>query len=160
MLNIQKRIFLLFMLFFVALSAQAGSTEKAAINKAYKEWCSAISEAKGDPKVMVKFYAPDAILLPTFYPKILINMHGGLNDYFTTFTKQADLKCIPVTSRVQFFKDTAVNSGFYDFTYTEKDGKTKTIPARFTFVYELIDNKWLIIEHHSSMKPTKKEVSR
>ena len=156
MLKIKNRIFLLFMFFFVIQNVYADpNADRAAVQKAYRDWCAAVSLAKGDPKVMVKFYAPDAVLLPTFYPKILINAHGGLDAYFTEFTSNSHIECIPDTLRTQLYHDVAINSGFYTFTYTEKDGKTKTVPARFTFVYELIDKQWLIIEHHSSLKPPK-----
>ncbi len=156
MLNIQKRMFLLFMVFFLIQSVYADDkVDRAAVQKAYRDWCAAVSTAKGNPEVMVKFYAPDAVLLPTYYPKILINAHGGLNAYFTEFTKNTNIECIPDTLKTQLYNDVAINSGFYTFTYTGKDGKTMTIPARFTFVYELINKQWLIIEHHSSVKPLK-----
>jgi len=151
-----KRILLTFMMLLIVQNVQASvSSSKIAVKNAYKDWCDAINEAKGDPEVMVKFYAPDAILLPTFYPKILINRDGGLNDYFKKFTSHTDIKCTPDTLRTQLYNDVAINSGFYTFTYKENDGQLKTVPARFTFVYEFVDGKWLIIEHHSSMKPTK-----
>lgn len=156
MFKIQNRVFLSFLLFFLIQSVYANpNADRAAVQKEYRDWCAAISKAKGDPEVMVKFYAPDAILLPTFYPKILINAHGGLNAYFTEFTNSPNIECIPDTLKTQLYNDVAINSGFYTFTYTEKDGKTKTVPARFTFVYELIDKQWLIIEHHSSLRPLK-----
>lgn len=155
-----KRLIVILTVIFMMHNAQAAvSEDKLVVQKAYKDWCAAVSEAKGNPEVMVKFYAPDAVLLPTFYPKILVNRDNGLNDYFKTFTSNPDIKCIPDKLRTQLYHDVAVNSGFYHFTYKDKDGKLVTIPARFTFVYELVNGKWLIIEHHSSMKPTTQEES-
>jgi uncharacterized protein (TIGR02246 family) len=48
--------------------------------------------------------------------------------------------------------DTAINTGVYRFTLT-KDGKQQQVRARYTYVYELRDGKWLIVNHHSSAMP-------
>jgi len=47
---------------------------------------------------------------------------------------------------------TAINTGYYTFSYV-KDGETKTIPARYSFVYVKSDRGWLIVDHHSSAMP-------
>ncbi|MGB5595525.1 MAG: hypothetical protein WBM32_14475 [Crocosphaera sp.] len=47
----------------------------------------------------------------------------------------------------------AINSGYYTFTYS-KNGRTKEVPARYSFVYQKDgNNQWEIIEHHSSALP-------
>jgi len=46
-----------------------------------------------------------------------------------------------------------VISGLYTFSF-EEDGKMVSIPARFSFVYEKENGKWLIVEHHSSKVPS------
>ena len=109
--------------------------------------------ANGNPDAMAKFYAPDAVLLPTLSPKILVNTNNGLNDYFVDFTSKKNIKCETNKIIVQSYKDIAVSNGLYTFTYVEKNGKTKTLPARFTFVYKKYDGNWLIVSHHSSLLP-------
>ncbi len=157
MLKVQVRFFLFLMLSLLVHGAQANTSEdRKAVQNIYVDWCDAISKAKGDPRVMVKFYAPDAILLPTFYPKILVNHDEGLDDYFRGFTSHPNIKCHPDKLITRLYGNVATNAGFYNFTYTEKDGKPKTVYARFTFVYKLDDKKWLIIEQHSSVRPMKK----
>ncbi|MDX6084226.1 SgcJ/EcaC family oxidoreductase, partial [Xanthomonas campestris pv. incanae] len=49
--------------------------------------------------------------------------------------------------------DSAVDAGVYTFTLTDKNGKKSDVQARYTFVYEKRDGKWLIINHHSSAMP-------
>nr|WP_309546648.1 SgcJ/EcaC family oxidoreductase [Xanthomonas vasicola] len=41
----------------------------------------------------------------------------------------------------------------YTFTLTDKDGRKSNVQARYTFVYEKRDGKWLIINHHNSAMP-------
>ena len=54
--------------------------------------------------------------------------------------------------RVRVYGDTAVNTGYYTFSY-EKDGQTQTLPARYSFTLVNDDGKWLIVDHHSSAMP-------
>ncbi|NEK64408.1 MAG: SgcJ/EcaC family oxidoreductase, partial [Xanthomonas perforans] len=49
--------------------------------------------------------------------------------------------------------DSAVDAGVYTFTLTDKHGNKSNVQARYTFVYEKRDGKWLIINHHSSAMP-------
>lgn len=123
------------------------------IKNAYNQWCSAIGTAKGDPAVIVKFYAPDAILLPTLSSYILINKNGGLNAYFTKLTTHPNMKCTPVQFMAQLYGDIAISYGIYDFSYTDAEGISVVLNSRFTFVYRKINNSWLIINHHSSQLP-------
>lgn len=54
-------------------------------------------------------------------------------------------------SHVRILDDqNATHSGNYRFSLTDKDGGKSEVDARFTYVYEKIDGRWLIVEHHSS----------
>ena len=53
---------------------------------------------------------------------------------------------------VQVFGDVAINTGYY-IRASKQDGKEVKNPARFTFVYQLRQGKWMIVEHHSSALP-------
>ena len=127
--------------------------QEQAVKKAYEGWCNAIGTAKGDPKVVVAYYAPNAILLPTLSGKMLKNENGGLDDYFKKLTSLPNTKCKTDKEIIHMHGDLATNSGFYTFSYTDKNGKTKEIPARYTFVYKKTGDQWLIIKHHSSKTP-------
>lgn len=142
-----------FLAFHSAFADQTNPEVKA-VQDAYYAWCNAIGKAKGNPHEVVKFYAHDAILLPTLSNKIMINTEGGLDEYFKKLTSLPNIKCVPEKLMTRMFTDTAVNTGLYQFTYTEK-GRKKVISARFTFVYQKYGDKWLINKHHSSKSPTK-----
>ena len=149
-----KRSLFVAVFFLFSLTAIAdNSADIKALVTTYHDWCDAIGNAKGDPAVVVKYYAPGAILLPTLSPKILINTQGGLDAYFTKFTSHTNIKCIPekLITRV-YDENIGMNTGLYAFTYIE-NGKTETVKARFSFFYKKNSNQWLIINHHSSKLP-------
>src|SRR5947207_2307840 len=89
-----KRYSILLGLFLIFTNCGAANDPvKNEVQKAYHEWCSAIGTAKGDANKVIKFYAPNALLLPTLSPKILVNKHDGLHAYFTKLTSNPDMKC-------------------------------------------------------------------
>jgi uncharacterized protein (TIGR02246 family) len=91
------------------------------------------------------------VLLPTV-SNIPRTDRAGIVDYFTEFLKSKPRGKITF-SRISILDDTtAVDAGTYTFTLT-KDGATTEVPARYTFVYEYRDGRWLIINHHSSKMP-------
>ena len=130
----------------------AATSVKDDVQKAYQSWCAAIGTAKGNPQEVVKYYAPNAILLPTLSPKLLRNKDGGLDVYFKKLTSNPEIKCNPQELITNTYGDLAINSGFYSFSFL-KDGKETNVPARFTFVYQKQGKQWLIINHHSSLLP-------
>jgi hypothetical protein len=46
----------------------------------------------------------------------------------------------------------AVRSGEYEFT-EQVDGQTKTRPAHYSFAYQRVEGRWLIILQHSTLRP-------
>ncbi len=95
-------------------------------------------------------YAPDAVLLPTLSNTPHVNS-AQKRKYFVNFLKkdpsgQIDQRVI------RFGCDWAVDSGVYTFTLN-LHGKPEKVAARYSYVYEYLDGKWLIISHHSSLPP-------
>lgn len=144
-------IILLQSLFVTSLFAE---TAQQAVVNAYQQWCSAIATAHGRAADVVKFYAPNAILLPTLAPDILFNSkNGGQSEYFVEFTSKKNIQCIPEKLITRVYSDMAINSGFYRFTFNDERGRIKEVLARFTFVYRKIGKHWMIVNHHSSVVP-------
>ena len=100
-----------------------------------------------DPTKVVKLYAADAILIPTL-SNIVRHNHEEIEDYFAHFLQKGPRFEIDETN-IRVIDNLAVNSGTYAVTF--EDGTTAR--ARFTFVYQNINQHWLIIEHHSSVMP-------
>jgi uncharacterized protein (TIGR02246 family) len=138
-----------------ATTAHAGEAAVAAqptqqqIADLFPQWNAAL--ATGDPQRVADLYAPDGVLLPTVSNQVR-RTRAEIVDYFTTFLKAKPQGVIEDEIVDVLDADTAVNTGVYRFTLT-KDGKPQEVRARYTYVYELRDGKWLIVNHHSSAMP-------
>jgi len=92
------------------------------------------------------------VLWGTLSPKIRSD-RAAMRDYFVTaFKVLPGLKVSFGDQLIRVYSGTAVNSGYYTFTYA-KDGETKTFPARYSFTYVKSGDNWLIVDHHSSALP-------
>jgi len=138
-------------LYILCTTLFAASAETK-VSEAYHQWCTTLSTAK-NPQNIVKLYAPDATLLPTFSPKILSNRTDEITHYFEKLLKLHQLKCSTDRLIVVMLGDTAVGTGFYTFSYLDEQHHVKKTPARFTFVYRKENQQWMIVHHHSSVLP-------
>lgn len=158
MLNLHKKIAAFIILYFLAISSNLAiaSTNKdaAEVKAAEINWCAAIGNAKGDYKQVLAFYAPDAILLPTFSPDILHNSPEEMGAYFKHLTRLPNIKCEINKTITNIYGNVAINSGVYTFSYLDNK-KSLVMPARFSFVYLKTGGRWLIVNHHSSVLPKK-----
>jgi uncharacterized protein (TIGR02246 family) len=115
----------------------------------FPTWNAAL--ATGDPQKVADLYASDAVLLPTVSNQVR-SSRPEIVDYFTKFLTQKPQGVIEDEDIDVLDADTAINTGVYRFTLT-KDGKQQQVRARYTYVYELREGKWLIVNHHSSAMP-------
>ncbi|MGH8336619.1 MAG: DUF4440 domain-containing protein [Gammaproteobacteria bacterium] len=136
-----------------APAALTTGSEANAVADAYHAWLKAVSAADGDPAPMLKFYAPDAILVATYSPVLLHNNNGELAGYFKKFTALPKISGTTQDLQTRVYGNFAINTGLYTFTYETPDSEPVVVPARFTFVYQHVGDKWLIVDHHSSIVP-------
>ncbi|MEU4252511.1 SgcJ/EcaC family oxidoreductase [Amycolatopsis sp. NPDC026612] len=115
----------------------------------FPQWNAAL--ATGDPQKVADLYAPDAVLLPTVSNEVR-RTRAEIVDYFTKFLQSKPQGVIEDEIVDVLDADTAVNTGVYEFVLT-KDGKSQRVRARYTYVYELHEGRWLIVNHHSSAMP-------
>lgn len=134
-----------------AAAARGELPTRRQIAALFDRWNAAL--ATGDAHRVASLYAPDAVLLPTISARIRTN-RAEIVEYFEHF-----LESKPVGRIQERFIDvlsptSAVDTGLYQFTLTNKDGSRTRVDARYTFVYKLRAGRWLIINHHSSVLPT------
>lgn len=120
----------------------------AEIASQFDRWNDALES--GDHTRVAALYAPDAVLVPTM-SNILRRTAPAITEYFRNFKKRAPRGRIH-ESYIRDLGDIAIHSGVYVFTLTNEAG-TADVPARFTFIYQRVNDGWQIIEHHSSYMP-------
>ena len=135
------------LLSFVPL-ASAGPKEE--VEAATLAWGRALGE--DDPGKVLPHYAQDAVLWGTLSPTVRAD-RAALRDYFVTaFKVLPGLKVSFGDQLIRVYGDTAVNTGYYTFSYGN-DGETKTLPARYSFTYVKNGGRLLIVDHHSLAMP-------
>jgi uncharacterized protein (TIGR02246 family) len=106
-----------------------------------------------DPEKVLPLYASDAVLWGTLSPKLLSDP-AALRDYFVTaFNVLPSLKVIFGDQLIRVYGNTAINTGYYTFSYMQQNGESKTFPARYSFTFVKSGDRWLIADHHSSAMP-------
>lgn len=100
-----------------------------------------------DPEAVAANYAPDAVLLATVSntPR---DTHDEIKAYFVDFLKKDPQGSID-TRTIKIGCNIAQDVGTYTFSLKG----SKSVTARYTYVYEYVGGKWLIAHHHSSAMP-------
>jgi len=133
-----------------AHTTHAGWPTTTQVANQFDIWNSALQT--GNPETVAALYCePGGVLLPTVSNRVRTT-HAGIVDYFTYFLKSKPVGHIDHSYIRVLGPDTAINSGIYTFTLTN-DGKTSSVQARYTYVYEKRHGKWCIMDHHSSAMP-------
>jgi uncharacterized protein (TIGR02246 family) len=124
--------------------------EKDDVRAAADNWADAFSAET--PDRLLALYDREAVLWGTLSPKrrddpeairdYMVNAFKALPNHKVSFGDQL----------IRVYGDTAINTGYYTFAYS-KDGESKSLPARYSFVYKKRDGKWMIVDHHSSAMP-------
>ena len=145
----------------IAMLAVAGCSSADAATKPteqevaslFDQWNAAL--ATGNADTVADLYASDGVLLPTLSAVVRSN-RDQIKEYFAEDFLPKKPQGTITESHVRILDDeNAAHSGNYRFSLTGKDGTKTEVDARFTYVYEKIDGRWLIVEHHSSAAPEK-----
>ena len=117
----------------------------AVIAALFDQWNTALQS--GDAEQVAALYAPDSVLLPTMSNTVRHN-RIDIAEYFTHFCAKKPVGKID-QSHIRIYDKIAIHAGVYSFICA--DGTA--FQARFSFVYHLDKEQWLIVEHHSSYMP-------
>ncbi len=133
------------------LKVKAGVPDVAA---ALDEWKAAV-ESNDETKIM-ELYDKKAVMISTFVQHPM-NKFDMIFNYYKKVVANPDVRVEIQEEYPRRYGDMAINSGMYTLSYTQ-EGEEVSIPARFSFVYQLQGGKWIIVDHHSSAVPLPKEV--
>ena len=131
------------------LATQAGPKEDVAA--ATQAWADAFNTH--DLERVLGLYDPEAVFWGTV-SSTLRDSPATIRDYLKGLPDQPpQVKVVLGEQRTRVYGDTAINTGLYTFTNI-RDGNPVTIPARFSLTYRRRDERWLIVDHHSSSVPS------
>lgn len=122
---------------------------KEEIAALFKLWNDAL--ATGDAGKVADRYAPDAVLLPTMSNQVR-RTREEIIDYFRHFLESQPSGAVRESTITVLGPTVAIDTGVYVFSLAGDGGK-RQVEARYTFVHELRDGQWLIVNHHSSAMP-------
>jgi uncharacterized protein (TIGR02246 family) len=129
---------------------RSSGDDKAAIASVSREWTEALNRC--DLAAIAQLYAPDAVLWGTT-SQTLISTPDGVRQYFERVCQPPSPPKVAFSEQlIRVHGDAATNSGSYTFTVM-RDGKPVVVPARYTLAYRRIGGRWLIVDHHSSIRP-------
>ena len=131
-------------------ASSARSADEAGVAAAVSRWTQLFVD--DNPDAVLALYDDDAVLWGTLSP-VLLRGKTAVRGYFERAYKALPGHKVSFGEQhVRIFGDTAINSGYYTFSYV-RDGETRTIPARYSFVYRKRGDDWKIVDHHSSAMP-------
>lgn len=116
---------------------------------ALEDWKDAYNSR--DPRRLQQLYAPGALITDDEYAAV---PHSGaaLPVFFDQMAQRPTARMRWIIGNLQLFGETAVRSGEYEFA-EQVEGQTLTRPARYSFAYQRIDGRWLILLQHSTVRP-------
>jgi uncharacterized protein (TIGR02246 family) len=137
----------------VVYQSQQTLPEADSVEALGQAWGEAL--ASRDPQNITALYSPEAVLLATFVDEL--DTPPELLEYFDGLTQREGLSVQFNEQNIRILDENTVsNSGLYTFSFVE-NGETVFVPARYTFLYEKQGDQWLIVEHHSSVRPESAE---
>lgn len=106
----------------------------------------------GDAEGIVKLYTPDAVLLGTRSP-IISQGTEAIRAYFSALVKPTTGNKLMIDDRRMIVLGdlrSVLVTGFYTFL---RGSAATPDPARFTMVIVKRGSDWLVVHHHSSVRP-------
>jgi hypothetical protein len=116
---------------------------------ALEEWKDAYNSR--DARRLQQLYAPGALITDDEYSAVPLS-GSGLPVFFDQMAQRPTARMRWMVGNLQFFGETAVRSGEYELT-EQVDRQTKERPARYSFAYQRIQGRWLIVLQHSTARP-------
>ena len=117
--------------------------------QALEDWKNAYNSR--DARRLQQLYAPGALITDDEYTAVPLS-GDALPEFFDQMAQRPTARMRWMIGNLQLFGETAVRSGEYEFT-EQADGQPKTRPARYSFAYQRINGRWLILLQHSTLRP-------
>lgn len=117
--------------------------------QALEDWKDAYNSR--DPRRLQQAYAPGALITDDEYSAVPLD-GVALPQFFDQMAQRPTARMRWIIGNLQFFGETAVRSGEYEFS-EEVAGQAKEMRARYSFAYQRLNGRWLVVLQHSTLRP-------
>ena len=117
--------------------------------QALDDWKDAYNSR--DPRRLQQLYAPGALITDDEYTAVPLD-GSELPVFFDQMAQRPTARMRWIIGNLQLFGETAVRSGEYELS-EQLAGQLKERPARYSFAYQRIEGRWLIVLQHSTLRP-------
>ncbi|WP_170181911.1 SgcJ/EcaC family oxidoreductase [Phreatobacter stygius] len=128
-------------------AAEAGPKEDA--YAALQTWEAAFNSS--DINVLAPIYLPDATVQGIISSTLIVG-EAALREYFMAPLRARAQVRLGDMSAQQLSDEAVVLTGYDEFSATLPDGKSISIPGRYTFVMVRRNGQWKIAHQHSSSR--------
>jgi uncharacterized protein (TIGR02246 family) len=138
--------------FGVASEMSGGSHEE--LQKTVAHWLQAFQRA--DAEAIAGLYAEDAVFLPAVVP-FRIEGRQAIREYWARFFETNPDRRLTGhhgLSRMYNNGTLAANTGYYQLTMTDKNGRPTGHSGRTTTIWAKSSSGWQIVSHHNSVIPS------
>jgi uncharacterized protein (TIGR02246 family) len=116
-------------------------------------WVKAFNECQVD--ALVALYDTEALFWPTT-SRSLAAKPEDVRRYFDAackLVKASNFKVEVVSESVKLYGDVAISAGQMTAAFKNRQGQPQEASYRFSLAARKMDDRWLIVEHHSSVMP-------
>lgn len=128
---------------------QPGNSCLGDLMHALQAWQDAYNDR--DAGRLRQLYAPGALITDDEYSAVPLSGEA-VPEFFDELARRPTARMRWVIGNLQLYGDTAVRSGECEFDEAV-DGQTSTRPVRYSLAYQRIDNRWLIVLQHLTLRP-------
>lgn len=117
--------------------------------QALEDWKDAYNSR--DPRRLQQLYAPGALITDDEYTAVPLS-GAALPLFFDEMARRPTARMRWVIGNLKLFDETAVRSGECELS-EQVDGHTQSRPMRYSFAYQRIEGRWLILLQHTTLRP-------
>lgn len=125
--------------------------KKSAIESVTKAWTEKFNSR--DVEGLCALYDSEAVLWGTLSPTICATPQAVRQYFDKAGTSPMVLTVAFDEQYIRTCDNTMLDSGSYTFAFI-RDGKQQLLQARFSMTFRKLGNRWLIVDHHSSARPS------
>ncbi|PTT90567.1 hypothetical protein DBR42_05575 [Pelomonas sp. HMWF004] len=117
--------------------------------QALEDWKTAYN--RRDARQLQRLYAPGALITDDEYTAVPLS-GAALPEFFDDMAQRPTAGMRWIIGNLKLFGDTAVRSGECEFS-EQVNGEMQTRTVRYSFAYQRIEGRWLIVLQHLTLRP-------